>query len=100
MEDQVRRGFTQVRQHRIERGSIAVDIGNDSDPHSYQSAIWAGTPGLARSSAVRFTVDMSSPILAPPLAGNTIGSPEGNFIIAEWQDQGGVSPQPRFIAPL
>ena len=43
---------------------------------------------------------MTSPILAPPLAGNTIGSAHNNFVIAEWQDKGGVSAQPRLIAPL
>jgi mannose-6-phosphate isomerase-like protein (cupin superfamily) len=40
---------------------------------------------------------MSSPILAPALAGNTIGN---DFVIAEWQDAGGVSEKPRLIAPL
>ncbi|SRR5216683_63159 len=43
---------------------------------------------------------MSSPTVAPSLAGNILGSAAGNFVIAEWQDAGGVSAQPRFIAPL
>ena len=41
--------------------------------------------------------------LAPPLAGlpgKIIGSAENDFVIAEWQDGGGVSEQPRLIAPL
>src|SRR5579871_5092300 len=37
-----------------------------------------------------------STTLAPALAGNTIGD---DFVIAEWQDAGGVSEKPRFIAP-
>jgi mannose-6-phosphate isomerase-like protein (cupin superfamily) len=43
---------------------------------------------------------MSSPIIAPPLAGNVLGTAVNNFVIAEWQDAGGVSAQPRYIAPL
>ncbi len=43
---------------------------------------------------------MSSPIIAAPLAGNILGTFGNNFVIAEWQDPGGVSAQPRFIAPL
>src|SRR5258708_5089090 len=43
---------------------------------------------------------MSSPTIAPPLAGNVLGSAANNFVIAEWQDAGGVSAQPRWIAPL
>ena len=43
---------------------------------------------------------MSSPTIAPPLAGNVLGSATDNFVIAEWQDPGCVSAQPRFIAPL
>ena len=38
--------------------------------------------------------------LAPPLAGNVLGSADGNFAVAEWQDAGGVSEKPRWIAPL
>jgi mannose-6-phosphate isomerase-like protein (cupin superfamily) len=43
---------------------------------------------------------MSSPTIIPPLAGHILGSVANNFVIAEWQDPGGVSAQPRFIAPL
>jgi len=43
---------------------------------------------------------MSSPIIAPPLAGNVLGTAVNNFVVAEWQDAGGVSAQPRYIAPL
>src|SRR5713101_4913647 len=43
---------------------------------------------------------MSSPTIAPPLAGRILESTANNFVIAEWQDPGGVSAQPRFIAPL
>src|SRR6266851_9565695 len=43
---------------------------------------------------------MSSPTIASPLAGHLLGTTANNFVIAEWQDPGGVSAQPRFIAPL
>jgi len=43
---------------------------------------------------------MSFPTVAPPLAGSVLGSAANNFVIAEWQDAGGVSDKPRFIAPL
>jgi mannose-6-phosphate isomerase-like protein (cupin superfamily) len=48
---------------------------------------------------------MSPPIIAPPLAGQVIGSigngTVGNdFVIAEWQDAGGPPGPPRWIAPL
>jgi uncharacterized cupin superfamily protein len=43
---------------------------------------------------------MTSPIVALPLAGNILGSTASDFVIAEWQDAGGVSAQPRYIAPL
>jgi mannose-6-phosphate isomerase-like protein (cupin superfamily) len=42
---------------------------------------------------------MSSPILAPALSGNVIGSADGAFVIAEWQDPGGPPGPPRLIAP-
>jgi len=42
---------------------------------------------------------MSSPIIAPPLAGNVIASAGEGFVVAEWQDAGGPGP-PRWIAPL
>src|SRR5258708_26934480 len=43
---------------------------------------------------------MTSPTLASPLAGHVLGTSANDFVIAEWQDPGGVSEQPRFIAPL
>jgi mannose-6-phosphate isomerase-like protein (cupin superfamily) len=42
---------------------------------------------------------VASPILAPPLAGQVIGAPEGAFVIAEWRDPGGPAGPPRLIAP-
>lgn len=42
---------------------------------------------------------MSSPIIAPALAGNVIGV-NGDFVIAEWKDHGGPPGPPRLIAPL
>src|SRR5262249_48737743 len=50
------------------------------------------------SSAI-FGDAMSSPIIAPALAGNVIGQPNGSFVIAEWSDQGGQPGPPRLIAP-
>ena len=43
---------------------------------------------------------MSPPIMAPPLAGNVIGSVAANFVVAEWKDAGGPPGPPRWIAPL
>ena len=43
---------------------------------------------------------MSSPIIAPPLAGNVVGSVGANFVVAEWKDAGGPPGPPRWIAPL
>ena len=43
---------------------------------------------------------MASPTIAPPLAGNLLGAPNGAFILAEWQDPGGPPDPPRLIAPL
>jgi oxalate decarboxylase/phosphoglucose isomerase-like protein (cupin superfamily) len=42
---------------------------------------------------------MNQPTLAPPLAGNILGSPNDAFVVAEWQDAGGPAGPPRFIAP-
>jgi mannose-6-phosphate isomerase-like protein (cupin superfamily) len=42
---------------------------------------------------------MSSPILAPPLAGRVLGSAEDAFLVAEWRDAGGPGKPPRLIAP-
>src|SRR5712691_12046643 len=43
---------------------------------------------------------MNSPILAPLLAGNVIGSIDNAFVIAEWRDAGGPAGPARLIAPL
>jgi mannose-6-phosphate isomerase-like protein (cupin superfamily) len=43
---------------------------------------------------------MSSPIIAPPLAGSVIGSVGSDFVIAEWKDAGGPPGPARWIAPL
>jgi mannose-6-phosphate isomerase-like protein (cupin superfamily) len=42
---------------------------------------------------------MSSPIIAPYLSGNVIGSVNDAFVIAEWRDPGGPPGPPRLIAP-
>jgi len=42
---------------------------------------------------------MNSHIIAPPLAGQILGSPKNDFVIAEWQDAGGPLGPPRYIAP-
>jgi|SRR5215813_5206289 len=42
---------------------------------------------------------MNPPIVAPPLAGNTIGAEGNSFIVAEWRDAGGSFDPPRLIAP-
>ncbi|HEY1470478.1 MAG TPA: cupin domain-containing protein [Candidatus Acidoferrum sp.] len=39
-------------------------------------------------------------MIAPPLAGNVLGSVHDAFVIAEWRDPGGPSGPPRYIAPL
>jgi len=38
-------------------------------------------------------------MIAPSLAGNSLGSPNNSFVIAEWRDAGGPPGPPRFIAP-
>ena len=43
---------------------------------------------------------MSSPTIAPPLAGSVLGSVGSDFVIAEWKDAGGPPGPPRWIAPL
>ena len=43
---------------------------------------------------------MSSTKVAPPLAGNVMGSEGANFVVAEWKDTGGPPGPPRWIAPL
>ena len=43
---------------------------------------------------------MNSRKLAPPLAGQLLGSVGNSFLIAEWQDPGGPPGPPRLIAPL
>jgi mannose-6-phosphate isomerase-like protein (cupin superfamily) len=42
---------------------------------------------------------MSSPIRAPLLSGNVIGSIDDDFVVAEWRDPGGSPGPPRLIAP-
>jgi len=42
---------------------------------------------------------MTSTAVAAPLAGNTLGSGEGSFVIAEWRDAGGSAGERRLIAP-
>jgi Cupin domain len=41
---------------------------------------------------------MNSPMIAPALAGNILGSPNDSFVIAEWQDAAGPTDPPRLIA--
>ena len=43
---------------------------------------------------------MSTPITAPALAGQVLGSVNDAFVIAEWQDAGGFPGARRLIAPL
>jgi mannose-6-phosphate isomerase-like protein (cupin superfamily) len=44
---------------------------------------------------------MSAHLIAPPLAGNVLGSVSASFVVAEWKDVGGGPPgPPRWIAPL
>jgi quercetin dioxygenase-like cupin family protein len=43
---------------------------------------------------------MSSPNVAPLLAGHAIGSGSDSFVVAEWQDDGAPPGPPRLIAPL
>jgi uncharacterized cupin superfamily protein len=42
---------------------------------------------------------MNLPAIAPPLAGNVIGSGQSDFVIAEWRDAGAPPGPPRLIAP-
>jgi mannose-6-phosphate isomerase-like protein (cupin superfamily) len=37
--------------------------------------------------------------IAPPLAGNLLGAADGQFVLAEWQDQGGNPGKKILIAP-
>lgn len=43
---------------------------------------------------------MSTPIIAPALLGNVIGSFGDSFVIAEWTEEGGRPGPPRYVAPL
>jgi mannose-6-phosphate isomerase-like protein (cupin superfamily) len=43
---------------------------------------------------------MTAQVVAPPLAGNVLGSVSNDFVIAEWQDAGAPPGPPRRIAPL
>jgi mannose-6-phosphate isomerase-like protein (cupin superfamily) len=42
---------------------------------------------------------MSESIMAPLLAGSTLGDARNSFVIAEWRDAGGPPGPPRHIAP-
>lgn len=42
---------------------------------------------------------MTSTIVAPPLAGNVLGSGANSFVVAEWRDAGGAAGLRRLIAP-
>ena len=49
VEDQVGRGLAQIREDRLERGSIPVDIGYDGDAHDSNPVPWHyDLTGLAR----------------------------------------------------
>jgi mannose-6-phosphate isomerase-like protein (cupin superfamily) len=48
---------------------------------------------------VRLAVMDIDSVLAAPLAGRVIGSLDGDFVVAEWKDEGGTSRE-RAIAPL
>lgn len=43
---------------------------------------------------------MGQSIIAPPLAGNVLGTKNNDFVVAEWRDSGAPPGPPRFIAPL
>ena len=43
---------------------------------------------------------MTSSAIAPLLSGNTIGSQDNGFVIAEWKDAGGHTGERRLIAPV
>lgn len=45
-------------------------------------------------------MDGKNPMIARPLAGNTLGADLGQFVIAEWRDPGGDPGQRRLISPL
>ena len=42
---------------------------------------------------------MSEQIVAPPLAGQVLGTVDDSFVVAEWRDPGGPPGPPRLIAP-
>ena len=42
---------------------------------------------------------MDSSTIAPPLAGQVLGSHNNSFVVAEWQDAGAPPGPPRWIAP-
>jgi len=42
---------------------------------------------------------MDSPVIAPLLAGQVLGSHNNSFVIAEWQDAGAPPGPPQWIAP-
>ena len=58
-----------------------------------------GLQGFGKAAHVKLS-RMSSPVFAPLLAGNTIGSPGEGFVVAEWKDDGGADSPRRLIAPV
>src|SRR5262245_17027013 len=57
------------------------------------------TSGSARRTYLARGFTVSSPFLAPSLAGNVLGAAGDSFVIAEWRDAGGPPGPPRLIAP-
>src|SRR6202035_1445565 len=58
------------------------------------------TPSWLRQSSSGNVASGGSTMQAPLLAGNTMGSLETSFAVAEWSDPGGpVAEGPRYIAP-
>jgi mannose-6-phosphate isomerase-like protein (cupin superfamily) len=43
---------------------------------------------------------MRSPTIVPLLSGQVMGSEGSDFLVAEWEDEGGPPGPPRYIAPL
>jgi mannose-6-phosphate isomerase-like protein (cupin superfamily) len=65
--------------------ALGVPIPDDPFPRVNTTAEW----GRGRTREV-------ADLLASPLTGKTIGTPDGSFVVAEWVDPGG----PQVIAPL
>jgi len=61
---------------------------------------WDGMPpGIGVGGIELPRLRMSTPTIAPLLAGQVIGSGSDSFVIAEWRDPGGAADPPRLIAP-